>query len=101
MMPTPARPKRKRRWRLLFFVPFWLLIVVISLSVLYLQASTYLEYKRELDRVTADIRTAENEYEDIQNKRAYYESDAYIEQLAREMLGYIRPDEIVFYNVAD
>ena len=51
------------------------------------------------DRVAALERRIEEEHdrtEEIEKLRAYMETDAYIEQIAREKLGLVKDNEIVF-----
>jgi len=55
----------------------------------------------QLDRLAAELAREVQAGEDLRYRQAFYASDAYIEQLARERLGFIRQDEIVFQNIAE
>lgn len=97
-----SRPKPKqKKWARTLYLLFWLLIVVMFSGLLVMQASRYSIARKELDRVQAELAHEERIYDDLQDQIVYYESDAYIEQLARDQLGYVRPDEIMFVNVAN
>ena len=84
-----------------FYIPFWLLIGGMFLGLIAMQAGRYEDYRRELNRLTAELESERQIAVDLQYQRAFYESDAYIERLAREMLGFVRQDEIIFQNIAE
>jgi len=79
-----------------FYVPFWLLIVVMFLGLMIIQVSQYNEYRAQLNALIADYEYQRREAERLYYQMAFYGSDAYIEQQARERLHFIRPDEIIF-----
>lgn len=83
------------------YIPFWLLIVGAFLGLMVIQWSWYEDYRNDLDRLRAELAQEEQIAADLMHRRAFYESDAYIELLAREMLGFVRQDEIVFQNIAE
>ena len=70
-------------------------------GMLVIQTGRYNDYRLELDRVLTDLLSEQQNYAQLQEQIIYYESDAYIEQLARDQLGFVKPDEIVFINMAD
>jgi len=70
-------------------------------GLIAMQLSRYEEYRRELDRLTAELEQEQQVAVDLRYRQAFYDSDAYIELLAREMLGFVRQDEIIFQNIAD
>ncbi|MDR3091531.1 MAG: cell division protein FtsL [Clostridiales bacterium] len=85
--------KKRLFWAsMLFFVG-----VIAVAGLFYTQkANGYLEeeakFRRQLDEAEAESRKLALEQE-------YKDSDEYIERIARERLGYVKPDEIVFYNI--
>ena len=95
------KTNKRRKARMYLYIPFWLLIIGMFAGLIAIQLGSYSEYRRELDRLTAELRQEQRIGENLRYRQAFYESDAYIEQLAREMLGFIRQDEIIFRNVAE
>ena len=93
--------RKKRKIRMYLYIPFWLLIVGMFTGLMVIQLSRYLDYRVELNRLKDELRQEEQVYVDLHHRRAFYESDSYIERLARDMLGFVRQDEIVFQNIAD
>ena len=93
--------KGKKSAKLFFYIPFWLLIVGMIVGLGAIQYSRYEGYRSELDRLVAELEHEQQISIDLRYRQAFYESDAYIELLAREMLGFIRQDEIIFQNIAD
>ena len=83
------------------YLPFWLLIIGMFTGLIAMQIARYEDYRQELDRLTTELTREQQIAVDLRHQQAFYESDAYIERLAREMLGFIRQDEIVFQNIAD
>jgi cell division protein FtsB len=88
--------RRKPRWGPYIFL--WLLVASAFAGLAVVQYSRYDNYARELERLRASIEQERRTASDIEYQRAFYDSDAYVEQLAREWLGFVRPDEIVFVN---
>ena len=95
------KKKAKSKARLLFYVPFWLLIIGTFIGLAVMQFSRYEEYRLELNRLVAETEQAEQVEANLRYQQAFYESDAFIEQLAREWLNFVRQDEIIFVNTAE
>ena len=93
--------KRFKKITKYLYIPFWLLIAAMFCGLLIIQFSRYEDYRYELNRLTAELYREKQIYIDLQHQQVFYQSDAYIERLAREMLGYVRQDEIIFQNIAD
>lgn len=93
--------RKKKKTRMFLYIPFWVLIVGMFIGLFAIQYSRYQDYRIELDRLTLELAREEQAASDLRYRQAFYESDAYIEQLAREMLGFVRQDEIVFQNIAE
>ena len=93
------KKKKTPKWYL--YIPFWIFIVGMFSSLIIMQMSRYGEYRQELDRLRAELAHEQQMAVDLRHRQAFYESDAYIERLAREMLGFVRQDEIVFQNIAE
>jgi len=66
-----------------------------------MQMSRFEGYQQQLNRLQADLAREVQAGEDLRYRQAFYASDAYIERLARERLGFVRRDEIVFQNIAE
>ena len=95
------RRRSKKKSRMYLYIPFWLLIVGMFAGLIAMQLSRYDNYRRELNRLTAELSQEQQIAHDLRYQQAFIESDAYIERLAREMLGFVRQDEIIFQNIAD
>lgn len=93
--------KKKKKPLMYLYVPFWLLIAGMFLGLTVMQISRYEGYRRELDRLSAELAQEQQIAVDLQYRQAFYESDAYIERLAREWLDWVREDEIIFRNIAE
>ena len=66
-----------------------------------MQMSRFEGYQQQLNRLQADLAREVQAGEDLRYRQAFYASDAYIERLARERLGFVRRDEIVFQNIGE
>jgi len=83
------------------FVAFWLFLAAMFAGFMVIQSERSENYRAELDKVFSDLQREWDAHDDLTAQMGFYESDAYIEQLAREQLGYVKPGEIVFINVPD
>lgn len=96
-----AKPKVKNKISLTLYVVFWALILIMFSGLIVTQAGQYNDLRATLDRINEDVAAERAIYNDLTNQLQFFDSDAYIEALARERLGMIRPNEIVFRNVAE
>ena len=83
------------------YITFWAVIIIMFTALLFFQMESYNEKQAELARVTANLEREKAEYEQLQYQLSLFDSDAYIEQLARDRLGMVRQNEIVFRNIAE
>ena len=102
-MKPNGKPKRKRSRPIynFFFVTFWATIVVMFTVLIITQARRYNELSAELARINAEIAAERVIEADLEMRLLFLDSDAIIERLARERLGMVRQNEIVFVNIAD
>ncbi len=96
-MPTK---KKTKKWLWLYAV-IWIFTAVMFTAIIVMQMSGYNDYRRELARVREELEYEDQVREELLDEMVFNESDAYIEQQAREQLGLIRPDEILIINDAE
>ena len=97
----PKRPLVRNKISFFMYLSFWTTIVVMFLGLLISQASRYNEVRANYERIQASIARERAINEDLYLQMTFFDSDAHIEQLARERLGMIHPNQIVFRNQAD
>lgn len=90
--------KRKRKNTIVLFVPIWIMLAVFFGSAITMQMSKYHTYKEKERELLAEMDKEREHEEELNKELQYYESDAYVEKVAREKLGLVRPGEILFYN---
>ena len=88
--------KEKRRMSNFLFMLVCLLILGVFSALIFRQAASYNDLRAESIRIENQIAQYEAAYDAMRYRMAHFDSDAYIEQLARERLGWVRPNEIVF-----
>ena len=97
-MEKRKRVKKSRKASSLF-VRVFLLVFVCAVSVgVGKQAVRYQEVKDELAVVTAEIEAEKEKQLTFETRKEYYTSDTYIEQVAREQLGMVKSNEIIYIN---
>ena len=90
---------RKSRKPSSLFLRMFLLVFVVTVSVgIGKQAIRYQELQDELAVVTAEIEVEQEKQLNFETRKEYYNSDSYIEQVAREQLGMVKPNEIIYIN---
>ncbi|WP_304508411.1 FtsB family cell division protein [Anaerotignum sp.] len=62
------------------------------------QAKAYEQIKQERTAVASQIQAEQDKKLEYENRKEYYNSDSYIEQIAREQLGMIKPNEVLYIN---
>ncbi len=90
---------RKSRKASSLFVRLFLLVFVCAVFIgVGKQAVRYQEVKEEMAVVTAEIEAEQEKQLNFETRKEYYTSDSYIEQVAREQLGMVKPNEIIYIN---
>ena len=97
-MGKRKRVKKTRKASVVFLRVFMVLFVMTVSVGIGKQALRYQEVQKELAVVTAEIEAEEEKQLDFDSRRQYYTSDTYIEQVAREQLGMVKPNEIIYIN---
>lgn len=81
------------------FLRCFLLVFVCAVAVsIGRQALYYQELQQQMETLSAQIAAEEEKKEEYDVRKEYYTSDAYIEQVAREQLGMVKPNEILYIN---
>lgn len=78
-------------------------VIVISLlllaAIVLVKSISLYEQKTELlaqeEEITAQIEEAKEEYAELEEQEAYMKTKKYVEEVARNQLGLVYPDEIV------
>lgn len=83
------------------YISFWAAILIMFISLFFNQMESYNERQTELARMNTNLARERAENERLLFELSLFNSDAHIEQLARERLGMVRPNEIVFRNIAE
>lgn len=94
------RKKNKKTKKIsgLFLRVFVLVFVVAGAVGIGRQAARYQEVKDETASVAAQVKEEKEKQQEFEARREYYTSDAYIEQIAREQLGMVKSNEILYIN---
>lgn len=77
-----------------FLVAF---LLAVSIGVIR-QWTAYEEVREQQALILADISKEEERRLEYENQKEYYNSDSYIEQIARDQLGMIKPNEVLYIN---
>jgi len=91
--------KRKSRFTWVFSI-FWAAVVGLAFSLIVGQAGRYNQLREEYVVIQENIDRALEAQHQLQMEYEFHDRDAYIERLARDRLGFVRPNEIVFRNIA-
>lgn len=96
-----VRPKRRRKKKLSRFTVFGVLTLctVLCSVAIYKNAGlkeTSAEYSRQLQELKQEQKKLEDEKKDIEEYKSYVKTDEYVEDTARDKLGLVYPDEIIF-----
>lgn len=81
-----------------FYVVVTIACVVSALFSIYMGAVEMKRLDEERVEIQVLIEEEEEKQRTLSNQQHYYESDAYIEKLAREKLGYVKPNDVVFID---
>jgi cell division protein FtsB len=96
---TPgAKQKNKAKTRL--YMMFWVMLVTATAVTVSARAREVNRYRRLAAEVSAMIDSEKTKSARLDLSRDYYDSDLFVEKIARDQLGLVLPDERLFYNDA-
>jgi len=99
-----AKKRRKKKQKsftrtmVFTFMVFFVLVVAVSV---YNQGSNLYALRQEQTAISKQIEAEKERQLELQSRQSYYESDEYIEKVAREQLGLVKSGELVFINNAE
>jgi len=99
--PQRLKVKRRLKKRAFLYLAFWVVLVVAFGRLAAVQATRYNELRAEITRMQAETAHESRIAEELRQRLAFIGTPAYIEQMARERLGLVRPNEILFVNTAN
>lgn len=88
-MPKPLRKRKRIRWAVVL-IGFCLLYVMYSFADQALQLS---KLRREVSDLRAREATLKSDNERLNQEQQLLQTDAYVEKVAREELGLVKPGE--------
>ena len=89
-----GRKKKRKNGLKIIAVAVLVLFVVITYSSVELQAEKYALEKRKSE-LEVMLQTEQERSEELEDKKAYMQTIRYIEEVAREVLGLVYPEEII------
>lgn len=60
--------------------------------------SKAMAYQEKIDKYEKDIKQLKKDQKDLEKQKEYMNSDRYIEDMAREKLGLVYKDEVIFQS---
>ncbi len=82
-------------------VLFFMVLFFIAVSVgIASQLKVYGQYKQEAEEILIQIQQEQEKNAEYLREKEYYNSDDYIEKVARQQLGLVMPNEVLYVNNA-
>jgi len=94
------KAKKKRPIVLVLYMVFWAALLIMFGGLFVGQMEYHNSLQAELTQLNARTAEARAESEQLDIRLAFFDSDAYMEYLARRR-GMVRPNEIIFRNIAE
>ncbi|WP_352399698.1 septum formation initiator family protein [Anaerotignum sp.] len=81
------------------FIRVFLSVFICAVGVgVVSQAKAYDQIKQERMEIASQIKQEQEKQLEFEKRKEYYNSDSYIEQIAREQLGMVKPNEVLYIN---
>ncbi len=92
---TQRKPSKKRKKETTYKI--WIcLLSGISSFYAFLNYQEHSDLVNQQAIIHKQITEQEERFQELQRQKDYFDSDAYIEQIAREEFGFIKPNEIIY-----
>lgn len=88
----------KKNFRIKLFPLLSFFLVSSFVIVNYVQYKNYVKVNNEIKKILNDIDKENLRHQNLQAQIKSCDSNEYIEKIAREKLGMIKSDEIIFYS---
>lgn len=98
MGKAKTKTKKEKSFTSIMVFCFMLIFITAVCANLVAQGRNLRALKEEKNVLAQKLDDANNENIQLKSQQEYYTSDVYIEKIAREQLGLIMPDEMVFKN---
>lgn len=95
------QPRRKRSKRSIFLRVFLVLVFAAVGVGCWGEYQSYRVIQEQRVALQQQMEAEEDRQAELDAKKEYYESDAYIAEVAREQLGLLKPGETVYVNRND
>ena len=96
-MKNEKNKKNSSAFNKLYFLIMIFTILSFS-SYLFYKYNSLIAYNDKIQELNTEIEKANKENEELQYQTNYKNSDEYIEKLARDKLGMVKNNEIIFYD---
>ncbi len=96
LRPALTRPRRKFNWRR--FLAFLAVLYFVVMGGRALVSIVVVE--RQIQATEQALKLAKAQQAAYQQEIAYRQTDAYVEKVAREVLGMVKPGEVPYITVA-
>jgi len=93
--------QENKKFKNIVLIIFCTFVIGVFSAWIIRQASAYNDLRARHQVMYENLNQALAEYQDLQYQLAHFDSDAYVEQLARTRLGWLRPDQMVLRRVAE
>ncbi len=85
-------------FRAKFFILIWVILIAFFGTVVSFQLKDYGKLEKEKADVISKIEEEKKLTEQLKSELLISSSDKYVEKVAREQLGLVKPDEYLFIN---
>ncbi len=96
-MKSLPNKKNSSKLNILYFLVMIFMILSFS-SYLFYKYNSLINYNARIDEINKEIEDATKKNNELKAQMEYKNSNEYIEKIAREKLGMIKNNEIIFYN---
>ncbi|MDR1532698.1 MAG: septum formation initiator family protein [Clostridiales bacterium] len=87
----------KNGTKFFLYIVFWFALVTFFCVITARQLVNYSESEEEAAIISAQLTEARKESVALAQERAYRGSDEFVEKIARDKLGFVKPGEILFF----
>ncbi|WP_250278972.1 FtsB family cell division protein [[Clostridium] colinum] len=96
-MKNLENKKKSSKVDKLYFI-IMIFIVLSFSSYLFYKYNSLIKYNEKINELNMKIDTANKKNDELKYQTEYKNSNEYIEKIARDKLGMVKSNEIVFYN---
>ena len=93
-----AESQEKQKNGLKIYIILFSMLIVLLTGVCYIEYAKNLKLDNDIKQIQKEIEAEKSKTQSLNDMLKNRDNDEYVERIAREQLGYVKPNEIIYID---